>query len=227
MRNSVTDIFFDLDHTLWDFEKNSALGFEAMFKEHRIPVALDEFLEKYVPINLEYWRMYRDGEISQEHLRYARLKDAFDAIGFDIDDQFIELLSDEYIRLLPTFNHLADSAVEVLEYLRRNYRLHIITNGFSAVQGNKLKNSNITHYFHTVTDSESTGVKKPHPGIFHHALQRAGVPCNKSVMIGDCIDADVRGAMSCGMHAILYHNVPCGDASIRQIFHLEELKQIL
>ena len=229
MKNeAITNIFFDLDHTLWDFEKNSALAFEKIFEKNSIDLNLDLFLKYYVPINLKYWERYRKDEINQIELRLGRLKETFDLINFQYNDTLLNLLSTEYIYYLPQFNHLFDGAIEVLEYLKPNYNLHIITNGFQEVQDGKIKNSNIYSYFKTITNSEMAGVKKPNPIIFEYALQAANANKNNSIMIGDCIEADVKGALNFGMDAIHFneHKIEI-PSHIKQINHLTELKNHL
>jgi len=223
----ITDVFFDLDHTLWDFEKNSALAFETILKEYDVRVNLGQFLSFYVPLNFQYWVKYRNEEISQEELRYRRLKDTFDLLHYEIDDSVIHKLSDAYIQYLPTYNHLFDGTFEILDYLSSKYRLHIITNGFHEIQNLKIQNSNIAHYFTTVTNSESAGVKKPNPIIFEHAVNLANARPENSIMIGDCIDADVRGALQCGFDAILFSGNGCDDQSIKKVATLSELKNYL
>lgn len=228
MNAAISDVFFDLDHTLWDFEKNSALAFAIIFEKHQIQADLNEFLKHYVPINHQYWEWFRREKISHHELRHGRFKDAFDLIGYVASDEFIDLLADEYIHYLPQNNHLFDGTIELLEYLRPKYRLHIITNGFSEIQKRKIANSNIGHYFDTVTNSEMAGVKKPNPLIFEYALQLANAKKESSIMIGDCIEADVRGALHFGLDAILFsedrHNTP---ENIKQISHLSQLKNFL
>ena len=227
----ITDkkaVFFDLDHTLWDFEKNSALAFQVIFEELDIKVSHQEFNKHYSPINAQYWKLYRDGEITQQELRYGRLKDTFLLLDFTADDILLERISQQYIRLLPENNNLFDGAVEILDYLKPKYSLHIITNGPDEVQERKLKNANIGHYFDTITNSELAGCKKPHAGIFEYALKAANADRKESIMIGDCIEADVQGAIDCGIEAIFFneHNLEA-PASIRQINHLLEIKNIL
>lgn len=222
-----TDVFFDLDHTLWDFEKNSALAFATILEKHGIAVDLSEFLYHYVPLNLKYWEQYRVDAITQEELRYGRLKDAFDLLGYAIDDATILMLADEYVHYLPQNNHLFNDTIEILEYLNGKYRLHIITNGFHEIQNNKINNSNIGHYFETITNSEKAGVKKPNPLIFEHALKLANARKETSIMIGDCIDADVRGALNFGIDAILFNEIPCDVANIKQVALLRDLKKYL
>ena len=228
MKEGILDVFFDLDHTLWDFEKNSALAFSMIFDKHKLPVDKALFLEHYVPINLKYWEWFRVEQISREELRYGRLREAFDRVKFPIDDALIHLLADEYIHYLPHHNHLFEGAIDLLDYLKPKYNLHIITNGFSEVQGYKITNSNIGHYFQTITDSEMAGVKKPNPQIFAYALRSANANKETSIMIGDCIEADVRGALNYGLDAILFNaNTIENDKNIKQITHLSQLKKIL
>jgi putative hydrolase of the HAD superfamily len=224
----IEHVFFDLDHTLWDFEKNSALAIETIFKKHSINVDLKLFLSHYVPINIKYWEWYRVDKITQFELRLGRLKETFQLLNYEIDDEKIIFLSEEYIEYLPKFNHLFHGAIEILDYLKPKYNLHIITNGFQEIQDNKLKNSNIAHYFKTITNSEMAGVKKPNPLIFKYAITEANASKTNSIMIGDCIEADVNGALNFGMDAILF-NIDTSKTfeNIKQISHLLELKKHL
>jgi putative hydrolase of the HAD superfamily len=221
-------IFFDLDHTLWDFDKNSALTFDKIFKLNSLDIDLNSFLEVYVPINLRYWKLYRDEKIDKKSLKFARLKDAFKELDIEVSTRIIHKLSDDYILHLPTFNHLFPGTIELLEYLQPNYILHIITNGFKEVQHGKLNQSNIDHFFQTVTNSEMVGVKKPNPKIFNHALQMAKATPEESLMIGDNLEADVLGALNFGMEAICfnYHKETLA-ADIIGVDHLLELKKYI
>lgn len=221
-------LFFDLDHTLWDFDKNSAFAFDTIFKEQGFDIELSDFLNIYIPRNQHYWKLYQVNKISHEDLRYYRLKDVFDALQYEVSDKIIHQLSEDYIKYLPEYNHLFDGAIEILDYLKPNYKLHIITNGFASVQTKKLKNSNIDHYFETITNSEMAGVKKPHRNIFDFALSLANASKNDSLMIGDSYEADIVGAQDAGIEAIFFneHNSDI-ENPVLQIKHLLELKNIL
>ncbi len=201
-RELVTDVFFDLDHTLWDFEKNSALTFQKIFEEHNVRVELEDFLREYVPINLAFWKLYRENKIQKEALRYLRLRKVFDSLKYPIEDLLITLLADAYIEHLSTYDHLLPYSREILNYLKPTYRLHIITNGFEEIQAKKLRNSNIHGYFEQVINSEMAGVKKPDPRIFQLALERTRVLPNRALMIGDNLEADIIGARAVGFHTI-------------------------
>lgn len=228
MKNGITDIFFDLDHTLWDFDRNSALAFTAVLGKHCPEVNIDDFLLHYVPINAAYWQRYQFDQVTQEELRLGRLQDSFAKLGRRYATHLLARLSDEYIEHLPGNNHLLFGALEVLEYLAAKYNLHIITNGFSAVQKRKLEGAGIGRFFATVTDSEMAGAKKPSPVIFEYALKNAGTTADRSVMIGDSIDADVQGALGAGIAAIHYGSTSNDNtAGFYCIACLTELKKML
>lgn len=225
---SITDIFFDLDHTLWDFDKNSILAFEKIFKANHPTINVNEFIEIYAPINQSLWKLYQVDKITHNELRYQRLKQSFDILEYLVSDEEIDRISNDYIHFLPDNNQLFEGAIEVLEYLSSKYNLHIITNGFADVQGKKIENSGIADYFKTITNSEKAGVKKPHKDIFEFALSLANTKKENSIMIGDCMVADINGANDFGMKSILFdpQNIENEYQGLK-IFDLIELKDIL
>ncbi|MBG6109953.1 putative hydrolase of the HAD superfamily [Flavobacterium sp. CG_9.10] len=228
MQNNIKDVFFDLDHTLWDFDKNSELTFENIFNKNHPTIETKIFIEKYVPINQACWKLYQYDKITHAELRYNRLKHSFDAIDYFISDEQIESIAQEYIDLLPENNHLFDGTFEVLDYLKQKYKLHIITNGFAEVQFKKITNSKIGSYFQTITNSEMAGVKKPNPIIFEYALDLAKAKKENSIMIGDCLEADVQGALDAGLDAIFFNESRVQVSNtIKQVNHLLELKKYL
>ncbi len=227
MKN-ITDIFFDLDHTIWDFDKNSEFSYELIFNELNLDVPLKDFLSVYKDINVQLWKLFRQDKIDKETLRFERLKKSFLKIGIDYPESLLNKIADLYIFYLSKQTHLIDGAFEVLEYLKPKYRLHIITNGFAEIQENKLKNSNLANYFDIVVDSEMAKVKKPNPIIYELALNMAGVSKKNAIMIGDSLEADVLGAIDFGMDAICYnYHKDKMPENIKSIDNLVELITIL
>jgi len=163
MKNKILHLFFDLDHTLWDFEKNSELAFARIFETNFPQIQLAAFMAVYVPINKACWQLYQNDQMSHDDLRYQRLKQSFDAMGIEISDHEINQMAIDYIRYLPEFNHLFDGVHEVLTYLQSKYDLHVITNGFAQVQYRKIEQSNLTSYFKTITNSKWLVPKNPIP----------------------------------------------------------------
>ena len=226
---NIKHVFFDLDHTLWDFEKNSELTFEKIFKENSVTVNMDDFLAIYKPLNLKYWKLYREEKVSKEELRYGRLKNSFDAVNYEISDQLIDKLAIDFIENLANFNHLFEGTFELLDYLRNKYTLHIITNGFEEIQSKKMVNSKIHHYFDQIITSESVGVKKPNPRVFEFALEVANAKKENSIMIGDSLEADINGALSAGLQAIhcVFDNPKSTGEDFISVNSLLEIKEYL
>jgi len=220
-----TDIFFDLDHTLWDFEKNSEITFNLIFDKHNINIDIVPFMKIYKPINMKYWDMYRKNQIDSENLRYFRLKEVFDALKIKSDKKLINLIAKEYIDNLSNQIHLFPDTIRILNYLANKYRLHIITNGFEKIQHKKIKTSKIDHFFKTVTTAEGSGYKKPDKRIFQYALEKAKTHQKQSLMIGDSLEADIKGAKDFGIEAIYFGKKPNFD--VHYVEHLSQLESIL
>lgn len=202
----LTDIFFDLDHTLWDFEKNSLFTFEKVFSEMKLDVELNKFISHYNPINHAYWKEYRENRINQQELRYNRLADTFIQINQKFSKAQIKEISEAYTTYLSSFTYLFDGAITLLEKLKSKYKLHIITNGFEHVQNLKIKNSGLHPYFDFIFTAEQVGFKKPHPQIFLEALNQTKADPKKSLMVGDSLEADILGAFAQGMHVIHFNS---------------------
>ena len=227
-KDKVTDIFFDLDHTLWDFEMNSAATFNRVLKPYAFGFSVDEFMAVYGPINHAYWKKYRENKISTEELRFKRLEKTFIHLGFPQTEEKIAMIADEYIRYLSSYTYLFDGTLDLLNYLKANYRLHIITNGFEGVQQKKISNSGLASFFEVVLTAEKAGIKKPSPQIFNQALDLAGAPPENTLMIGDSYEADIEGALALGMQAIHFNS---HDEPLHKycpiVNHLSEIGQYL
>lgn len=225
----IKHIFFDLDHTLWDFEKNSAKAYLSCFKKHQITVNMADFLTTYVPINLKYWKLYREDRLSKKSLKYRRLKDAFTAVSYTVSDELINQIAIDYLKFLPENNKLFEGTIEILNYLKPNYQLHIITNGFSEVQNTKIEKAGIKHFFTEIITSDEVGAKKPNPKVFEYALDKTNATKQESIMIGDSLEADIQGALNAGMQAIHFNpeKLTLKKHHKTEIAHLNEIKKYL
>jgi putative hydrolase of the HAD superfamily len=225
-------IFFDLDRTLWDFEKNSKSALNQLFSELKLDGFIEDFTvfhETYRKINVSYWENYSKGNVSKENLRIGRFHDTLVHFGIN-DSELSNQLAEGYVKTSPYQTHLFPGTKEVLQELNdQNYKLHIITNGFKEVQFIKLKNSGLRSFFEDVLCSEEVGKNKPNPEIFQAALQRTKAKSNTSIMIGDDFEADVLGAERCGIRGILFdpHDEYEARNEIERIKHFEELPLIL
>ena len=200
-------LFFDLDRTLWDFEKNSKTALKLIFDDCNLNQQVKnfyDFLNVYKRINHDLWVQYGKGKIKKEELRIARFEQTLD--NFKIyNPELSAHLDAEYVRQSPLQKNLFPGTVETLELLKADgYRMHIITNGFKEVQHIKLSNCGLSDFFENVVCSEEVGRNKPDPEIFHHSLKLAGAQKENSVMIGDDLTTDIGGSSRIGMKNILF-----------------------
>jgi len=223
----VTHIFFDLDHTLWDFNKNAVETLSELYSELNLGDHLPSFLEfysKYIEVNESLWDLYRNKGITKASLRTVRFTETFKYFNID-NPSLAEDLGNEYVLRGPYKSHLFPACHEVLSDLKSKYNLHIITNGFEEVQAVKMATSNLTQYFNQIITSEKAGVTKPHSKIFEYALAAAGAKASESIMIGDNFEVDCLGAENVGIAAVYFNP----DKLIQnkkvsyEIAHLKEL----
>ncbi len=230
------DLFFDLDHTLWDFEANSRQTLEELYHELELKNRgihdFNLFHKNYLVHNDKLWDRYRKGFIKVDELRWKRMWLAL--LDFKIaDEPLAREMGVRFLDLLPTRKLLFPHTIEVLDYLfNKNYRLHLITNGFEKTQHGKLKNSGLDKYFIEVITSEGSNSLKPHKEIFEFAFRKTGAVPEQSIMIGDTIDVDILGALNAGIDQVHVNHltrepVPVnGKLPTYTVYSLKELEGI-
>jgi putative hydrolase of the HAD superfamily len=225
-------IFFDLDHTLWDFERNAEETKRELFRDLNLKErgieSYESFREKYVGINLSLWALYREDKIGKEELNFRRFYDTLCQFGID-DRSLGEAMASGFIEGISSRTYLFPHAIEILEYLFPKYPLHIITNGFEEVQFSKLKNSGMDRYFTSVITSEEACSKKPDPEIFQYALRKTGALAEDSLMIGDDLEVDIKGARLMGIDQLyVNHDKVSHDEQVTmEVFSLNEIRDVL
>jgi putative hydrolase of the HAD superfamily len=226
-------IFFDLDHTIWDFETNATQSLKDLYTQLDLEAIgitpLEKFLTQYMHHNVVMWDRYHKGLITSEDLKWKRM--AATLLDFRIgDDRLAKQMSAKFLEILPEKKAVFDYTFEILDYLKtKNYQLHLITNGFEVTQWRKLKSSGLDKYFTNVITSEATGFVKPHKEIFDHALKLANATLEESIMIGDNVDADIMGAHNAGWKTIFTNHTKAEvpKEATYTITHLKELESIL
>ncbi len=204
-------LFFDLDHTLWDFDANAKETLTevyALFElEQKGVVPFEDFYKLYKIHNEILWDRYHKGFVTGEELKWKRMWRTL--LEFKIGDEpLAKEMSEKFLGILPTKKLLFPNTIEVLDYLLdKNYQLHLITNGFENTQWKKLNNSGLNIYFTHVVTSEGSNSIKPHKEIFDYALNKAGAELHHSIMLGDNLDADIQGAINAGMDNIFVNHL--------------------
>ena len=224
-------LFFDLDRTLWDFDAAAEVAFERIYEKYDLKAlgipSAHEFHEVYHPLNEQLWVQYRANAITKDELNRTRFLKPLEHYGIhDVD--LADHLSEDYVYWSPRIVRLVPGTMELLDYLKPKYHLHLITNGFQEVQHTKLNGSGMAPYFETLTVSEEVGVKKPNPEIFQYALQKAGAQAGESLMIGDEMAVDIDGARAVGMDTLLFNpkGEPVEGERTYEVRDLRDIKTI-
>ena len=225
-------LFFDLDRTLWDFDAAAEVAFERIYEQYHlrelgIPSA-HEFHMVYHPLNEKLWELYRADQITKDELNRTRFLKPLEHYGIH-DIALADHLSEDYVYWSPRIVRLVPGTMELLEYLKPKYHLHLITNGFEEVQHTKLSGSGLEPFFETLTVSEEVGVKKPNPEIFRYALKKAGATPEESLMIGDELAVDIDGARAAGIDQVFFNATgqPAQGQCTFEVSSLSEIKGIL
>lgn len=222
-------LFFDLDHTLWDFEANSRQTLEELY--HSLNLSdrgvhnFDLFHKCYIVHNDKLWARYRNGYIKMDELRWKRMW--LTLLDFKIGDEPLARKMDVlFLDALPSRKILFPHTLEILQYLKdKGYVLHLITNGFDKVQRSKLQHSGMDSYFTEVITSEGSNSLKPHKEIFEYALQKAGAGKPESIMLGDNVEADIQGAINAGIDQV-YVNHLGQDPAVLPTYTVRSLKEL-
>ena len=229
MGNRYKHLFFDLDHTLWDFETNSKLTLNDLYFKHDLPSVgvpnFETFFERYSFQNKKLWERYTMGYIRQEELKWKRMW--LTLLDFKIANEVLSRqLAVEFLEHLPTKTALFPYTFEILDYLKgEGYRLHLITNGFEKVQHAKLERSGLKGYFEQVITSEASNNTKPNNDIFDYAFMKANAEAEESIMIGDNLDADIQGGINAGMDTVFVNHIN-EEAYIKPTYMVRDLKSL-
>jgi putative hydrolase of the HAD superfamily len=205
---SYKHLFFDLDHTIWDFDKNAEETLSELYHTYKLRDlglhSADRFIEVYTHNNHQLWADYHVGKITKQKLRETRFSKTFIDLGLS-PELIPERFEDDYVNICPSKTNLFPKAHETLCYLKEKYSLHLISNGFKESTEQKVFNNGLNIYFENVVISEVVGFNKPDKAIFNHALTLANAGISESIMIGDSLEADIRGAQDYGMKAIYFN----------------------
>jgi putative hydrolase of the HAD superfamily len=225
-------LFFDLDHTLWDYDRNVRESLSELFQIYSLQdvgiPTFEQFFSSFHEVNFQLWDDYNLGKIDKQGLRRERFPRIFSHAGGD-PNAIPAPFEEDFMHRTSSKPHLFPHSKEILDYLRKSYRVHLITNGFDESQAKKMRSSGLTDYFELVVTSETTGYKKPDPRIFHYALEQLNTAPSACLMIGDNPNSDILGAQRADIDQVYFN--PEGKASPIQatyeIRHLQELEQLL
>jgi YjjG family noncanonical pyrimidine nucleotidase len=232
VREQVKCIFFDLDHTLWDYETNSRETLQELYASHALlekgVTDFESFLREFKRVNTALWELYDHGKIGSEVIREERFKQILEAFKA-YDKKVCDKLSHEYLFMCPKKGNLMPHAIETLDYLSERYTLSIITNGFEEIQNMKLTSGNLHPYFDHIVTSQKAGHKKPASQIFDYTLNQNKITATQAVMIGDNLVTDIGGARKASIAHVFYNpdEIKHTEEGLLEIKSLRELCSLL
>lgn len=221
-------LFFDLDHTIWDFHTNQITTLKHLFDAYdlsRYFQDFDRFYESYMPINIGLWKQYQQGEIPKKDIKVGRFYRTFRNAGLD-DITTAENFANDFVEGNSEQTAVLPYTFELLEYLKKKrYHLYIITNGFREAQHSKMEKSGLTPYFEKIFISEDIGVSKPRRGFFEHVVKTVNARKEESLVIGDSLENDVKGARDFGLDHVFFNpqKAPHDEEVFKEISSLKEL----
>ncbi len=220
-------VFFDLDRTLWDFDQNTTITLYELIKYFKLDNIVPDpqkFTVQYHKYNEEIWDLYRKKQIRKNDLRIERFRRLLHEYEI-YDESIIQNISSYYIEHSPRKPKLLEGAKEILEYLAPNYSLYIVSNGFYEAQQQKLISSGIAGYFKKVFTSERIGDSKPSRYFFECAIKACNAKKTESIIIGDDLENDIRGAMKFGIDQI-WLTSERGNYEYEPTYKIKELKEL-
>lgn len=231
-KDQYTCIFFDLDHTLWDYETNSKETLQELFTAYNLAEKgvsdFSSFHREFKRVNAELWILYDGGKIGSEVIRAERFKQILQVFKA-FEEKLCTEISHEYLYTCPKKSNLMPGAISTLDYLSAKYKMSIITNGFEEIQNLKLTAGKLHKYFDHIVTSQHAGFKKPSREIFDYTLTKNNIVSHQALMIGDNLVTDIGGARQASIDSVFFnHEQLSHDSEIHvEINNLKELCDLL
>ena len=202
-------ILFDLDGTLIDFIKGEKMAFIDTIKKYMNYIPSDLECKRFSDINEYYFNEFKEGRMDRKTFHFNRFKDIYEYLKYDGD---IINSNEYYINSLKYQAELYDDVLDILNYLKNQYRLFIASNGMTSVQIKRLEIANINNYFEKNYISE----------VFNDLND---FDKDKYIIIGDRIDSDILGAINSGIKSIYLNRNNISD-NIKPNYEIKSLLEI-
>ena len=231
-KTKYKSLFFDLDDTLWDTFHNNRDCLKEIFSDYnfgRYYCSFEEFFGLYMPNNELLWARYRNNEIDRYTLILERFMHILRPMNIN-DNEYALKINKDFLRRTTTKTKIIEGSIDLLKYLHPSYRLFIISNGFREIQLLKMQNTGLAPFFERIILSEDVSKQKPHKEIFDFALKNTNSRRAESLIIGDSLEADIKGAQNAGIDQIWFNPEKSYNSGIIPTFTvtmLSEIKELL
>lgn len=195
-------LFFDLDDTLLDFHKAEAWALRQALRRSGIEPT-DAIAARYSEINQCQWELLEEKKLTREQVLIRRFQLLFQELGVEASCEDTQQC---YENMLAKGHDFMPGAPELLETLKGDYQLYLVSNGTAVVQDARLRDSGIEKYFRGIFISERVGVDKPQKEFFDRSF--AAIPDfdpSQAMIIGDSLTSDMRGGINAGITTCWYN----------------------
>lgn len=217
-------VLLDIDNTLIDFNECARHSIIEIFNNFNLPYC-DKVFETFTNENIKIWKRLENGEITKSYLRANRWNIILEKLNIVADGPEIEELFEKGIA---NSAYEVQGAKELLGYLYKKHQLCVVSNGFRAVQENRLNISGFTKYFDKMFFSEDIGINKPQKEFFDYCFNSLDNPEKEDViLIGDSISADIIGGINYNIKTIWFNkkNENCPD-NVKPTYIVRALAEI-
>lgn len=223
-------ILFDLDNTLFDFDKDEKEAVSKTLLELGIEPT-DEVTELYSKINDALWKDFEKGKITKNFLKETRFKSLLCALKKESEKSPLEI-NDVYAQNLSNGKSLIGGAMQLLQKLKKSgVLLYAVTNGIETTQRKRLEQTGLGKFFCNVFISEAIGFQKPTKEYFDFVLSHIKEKDKeKIILVGDSLTSDIAGAKKAKIKSVWFNRkgktaspLEKGDFEVHSINELEEL----
>ena len=223
----IKTILFDLDDTLLDFHRSETAAIGNTLRHFGIePTAA--VIARYSAINLAHWERLERGEITRDEVLTRRFSLLFAKLGVNCSPGKAQVCYEE---LLSRQHFLLPGAVALLDELKQDYTLAVVSNGTAVVQDRRLRESGLLPYFKYIFISQRLGYDKPSAAFFDACFAAMpGVNREECLIVGDSLTSDMLGGRNAGIRTCWYNprgklrraDIPV-DCELRRLEELPEL----
>lgn len=224
-----TDVLIDLDDTLIDTVANTRIVINELYTDYELGKYFSSFIDffQFYYSNVSrLWELYNAGHITKDTLQERRFTSSLEHID-DMDSRKIEQINADYVERIMKKDLLIEGAIELLDYLKPKFNLHILSNGFTEMQYVKMESAGISSYFDKVILSDKVGVNKPDPRIFEYAVKEIRATKENVIMIGDNPFTDIEGAYNSKIDQIWFNPRNIEFKRITPTYTIRELDEIM
>lgn len=204
----IKTVIFDFDNTLYEYEPCHIKGLETALT-YLITITsftMNQLKEGYTVAQKEVKKHTTKQAASHSRLLYFKnMCENLNLDRYELPIYLEELYWNSYLETMVLF----PKVLELLKFLKSNtIKIGMCTDLTTRIQLQKVNKVKLQDYFDVIVTSEEAGVEKPDPYIFDLTLKRLHSNVNETLFIGDSLEKDIVGSISCGMKAIYLSKKP-------------------